>query len=82
MSASTQGAPPPVPADWARTLGGAELHLSGEGDLRGPFGKAELVLLQAKSRRRLMNIEEETAAQRQAKGIDLFLEGIIGRVKR
>lgn len=35
---------------------------------RGPFGKAELVLLQAKSRRRLMNIEEETVARRQAKG--------------
>lgn len=34
-----------------------------------PFGKAELILLQATSRRRLMNIEE-------AKGIDLFLEGV------
>lgn len=48
---------------------------------RGPFGKAELVLLQATSRRRLMSIEEETVAQRHAKGIDLFLEGITGRVK-
>lgn len=36
----------------------------------------ELVLLQATGRRRLMNTEEATAAQRHAEGIDLFLEGV------
>lgn len=63
MSACTQGAPPPVPVDWAPTLGGAELHLSGRGGLSSEEGReAELVLLRATSRRRRMSVEEEAAA--------------------